>query len=315
MDCYILSVQDLADKNKISESLFSFLTNYSITKCWIDTKMSSSFGVPIIYPSRFTNVEDIKRLYPGLTVKRFDDFSSYFSFLKKRVKKEKAVIAFDRYYLDYILPKRHMGAHYVVVKHVSEDHVITYFDYYDKKMHTMTLSELKSATEETENVIQYEGYVVLYNEFLDSHLENVCDKEIKDILEIRVRNLEESIDFLKKQIEEHVKDERLCKFYFKLALGGITYSDFRQQNGRYENYEFFKSLNLKFEKFAAFLICKMYVAFALIEGVAYKKSVITERRWKLFCRRYMRITKFELWFYRKVLGRHKLISKHLKAII
>ncbi|SCC20420.1 hypothetical protein GA0061078_0105 [Bifidobacterium bohemicum] len=92
MDCYILAMQELLAKGKLSEDEFAFLTNYSITNAWIDTEASSTFEVPVIFPEWFPNDDDIRELCPALCKETFRDFSTYLSFIKRKIEEGGALL-------------------------------------------------------------------------------------------------------------------------------------------------------------------------------------------------------------------------------
>lgn len=310
MDCYILALKKLLSEKHLSEEEFVFLTNYSITRCWTDTEASSTFDVPIIFPAWFPNIEDIRYLYPHLRQKSFDSFSDYLSFIKSEVKKSTVVIPFDRYYLDYLEPKRHMGAHYVCVEAVSEE-VIFYFDFVDNNRHSIAIATLEKATERTDHPYQYMGRTVLFKDESGTPDISLNFTKIGQILSRRVEHLNESLLYIREFIQRNVKDQKLCHFYLKIALGGITYSDFFKKNGRYENYLFLKKVGMHISAAFAWMFCNVYVILAYLFFLLYKRTTTTERQWKLFCRIYSWILRAETGFYERLLNRKQLISDRL----
>lgn len=309
MDCYILAMQELLAKGKLSEDEFAFLTNYSITNAWIDTEASSTFEVPVIFPEWFPNDDDIRELCPALCKETFRDFSTYLSFIKRKIEEGGIVTPFDRYYLDYITPRRHMGAHYVFVEAITDSR-IRYLDFFDKKMHELSLKIFEKATEKPEHPYEYMGYTVFYSQTENSSLD-LNEKFIKKILSKRVDYLYSSLDKIRGFAVTPVKDPRLCKFYLKIAIGGIINSDFYKKNGRFENYLFFRELGLMIPCATAKMIYGCYVLLAYLFIGVYKTTKTTEKQWKSFCRLYALILRYELRFYSKLVKKTSLIKNKI----
>jgi len=104
MDCHIASLHRLINDDRVTASELSFMSNYSVTRAWIDTKMADSFDVPIIYPSWFPNFNALQELYPQLRTVQANDFKEYLSVIHERLARGSVVTAIDRYHLDYIKP-------------------------------------------------------------------------------------------------------------------------------------------------------------------------------------------------------------------
>lgn len=163
MDCYIASLHGLINDDHVTASEFAFLSNYSVSRAWLDGEMARSFDVPIIYPSWFPNTSAIRALYPQLRCIQAGSFEEYLDVIHKRLEHGSVVTPVDRYYLDYIEPRRHMGAHYILIRDKIEG-AFEYFDFYDQSEHLVSIEELKQWTTPRQNPVQYMGYSVLFTE-------------------------------------------------------------------------------------------------------------------------------------------------------
>ncbi|KFI45679.1 hypothetical protein BBOH_0904 [Bifidobacterium bohemicum DSM 22767] len=63
-----------------------------------------------------------------------------------------------------------MGAHYVFVEAITDSR-IRYLDFFDKKMHELSLKIFEKATEKPEHPYEYMGYTVFYSQTENSSLD------------------------------------------------------------------------------------------------------------------------------------------------
>lgn len=245
MDCYIMSIHKIVGDEQITPAELAFMTNYTVTRAWIDTAAATTFDVPVIYPSWFPNVSEVQTLYPQLQRVKTDTFCEYIALIRQRVKEGPVVTAVDRYHLSYITPRRHMGAHYIVIHDVL-DAELKYFDPFDQQEHVMTVSDLKLWTAPFQPAVQYMGYVVL---FVDSSVgcsysSSAEELSFSSILARRIELIRSTIQTIRGFRHHSVSSTRALRFFLKLALGGMSYSDFNARNGRLENREFFMHHNM-----------------------------------------------------------------------
>ena len=142
------------------------------------------------------------------------------------MKEGPVVTAVDRYHLSYITPRRHMGAHYIVIHDVL-DAELKYFDPFDQQEHVMTVSDLKLWTAPFQPAVQYMGYVVL---FVDSSVgcsysSSAEELSFSSILARRIELIRSTIQTIRGFRHHSVSSTRALRFFLKLALGGMSYSD------------------------------------------------------------------------------------------
>ncbi|WKR22090.1 hypothetical protein AIF0345_2030 [Actinomyces israelii] len=299
MDCYIMSIHKIVGDEQITPAELAFMTNYTVTRAWIDTAAATTFDVPVIYPSWFPNVSEVQTLYPQLQRVKTDTFCEYIALIRQRVKEGPVVTAVDRYHLSYITPRRHMGAHYIVIHDVL-DAELKYFDPFDQQEHVMTVSDLKLWTAPFQPAVQYMGYVVL---FVDSSVgcsysSSAEELSFSSILARRIELIRSTIQTIRGFRHHSVSSTRALRFFLKLALGGMSYSDFNARNGRLENREFFMHHNMPVSAVIENGVISYYrLLFKVFSLMYVKKFEITRSHWLIFLSLYIGGLRLELFRY------------------
>ena len=295
MDCYIASLHRLINDDRVTASELSFMSNYSVTRAWIDTKMADSFDVPIIYPSWFPNFNALQELYPQLRTVQANDFKEYLSVIHERLARGSVVTAIDRYHLDYIKPRRHMGAHYIII-HDAFDTLFMYFDPYDRGEHVVSAEELEAWTSPSHPSVQYMGYSVT---FIDPSVDSKRPPlTLETILDQRIANIRTTIRNIGGFKVTAPLSSRAYRFFLKLALGGMSNSDFNKKNGRLENKEFFIHKRMLISAALETAIIGYYQALLrAFEWIYIKGIEITRRRWIVFMNLYIIGLRIELSRY------------------
>ena len=318
MDCYLASLHRLINDCHVTAAELSFLSNYSVSRAWLDTEAADSFDIPVIYPSWFPNFNEVQQLYPQLQVLHASNFQQYVSMIHERLAYGSVVTAIDRYYLDYITPRRHMGAHYIVVNDIVGDH-LSYADPYDDSEHTVSIDDLKLWTAPPYHPVQYMGYSVA---FIDT---SIIPKRslltLDAILSQRIAKIQNTIKTIRKFRRVSMLPSEAQRFFLKLALGGMSESDFNKMNGRFENWEFFTQKKMSVSAAIEIAIIGYYRTLAMVFTWIYAKGIeITRRRWLIFVNLYIVGLKIELLRYQTLKSvihgtrAETSIQQHLEAM-
>jgi hypothetical protein len=295
MDCYLASLHRLINDCHTTAAELSFLSNYSVSRAWLDTVAAESFDIPVIYPSWFPNFNEVQQLYPRLQVLHANDFQQYVSMIHERLAYGSVVTAIDRYYLDYITPRRHMGAHYIIINDIVGDY-LSYADPYDDSEHTVSIDDLELWTSPPHRPVQYMGYSVA---FIDTSI--VPKKSLltlDTVLGQRIANIQSTIETIGEFKRVPSLSSKAQRFFLKLALGGMSESDFNKMNGRLENWEFFTQERMPVSAAIEIAIIGYYRVLALVFTWIYARRIeITRRRWVIFVNLYIVGLKIELLRY------------------
>ena len=310
MDCYIKAVHRLINDESLDVETLAFLSNYSVTRCWVDKVAAKTFTVPVIYPSRYPNVDDIAQFYPGLQIERYEDFDSYYSSLQVRLHHGPAVTAVDRYHMDYIAPPRHMGAHYIFIEQINGDN-ITYLDFFDDNKHVMTVDTLRICTSE-DNRVQNEGRILLTYDKRLSACRSLNDSDVQTVLMRRICYLDEALGYLTSFSKENVGERLVYRFFLKIALGGMLISDFYGKNGRWENYLFAKRINMRGNVLRFWCIAKSYAILGKVFFVLYRIGGLYRSFWRAYLALYRMIMRAEIKTFRQLAKRGFAITEHWK---
>lgn len=295
MDCYILSIHKLIHDERVTPSELAFMTNYTVTRAWIDTEAATTFNVPIIYPNWFPNIGAVQALYPQIRYVNVDTFFEYFELIQQCVKKGPVVTAIDRYYLRYITPRRHMGAHYIVIYDVFGGE-LEYFDPFDQRKHVMRAGDLELWTSPSQPAVQHMGRTVLFADC--SYRSSMEEISLDSILVQRTHLIRSTIRTMRGFRRHSVSSTRALRFFLKIALSGMKYSDFKARNGRLENWDFFAHHDMPISAVLERAIIGYYCFVSKAFGLMYvKKFTISKMHWFAFLSLYIAGLRFELIRY------------------
>lgn len=299
MDCYLANLKILLAENDLDASEFSFLTNYSVTRCWIDESASDSFKVPVIYPAWFPNLEEVSRLYPALKVYDADKFSDFIGLIGEQLSRGPVVVPIDRYYLSYIKPIRHMGAHYILITRIFEDR-IEFLDAFDQREHSLPIEVLELATNAEHNRIQHMGYQIIACDQAKSQRIKVTCELLSDGLNDRLAKLNHTRELLSSYSELKCGNNRLLRFWAKISLGGMIYSDFNGKNGRQENHLILSRAMPKRIVLKSRLVLICYAILARFLMLCYALKIVRFPTWRIYLTAYRKIIDMEISLYRLV---------------
>lgn len=208
--------------------------------------------------------------------------------------------------MDYITPRRHMGAHYILV-HECAGEEIRFFDPYDDGYHSLSVEELREATSPSEESIQYEGWVAIYRDNLNDSSGKLVS--LLDCIQQRIFRCRDTLENLKEFKSRDIS--LVSRLAMKIAFQGILQSDFYQANGYKENVAFYRKHRMACSAFLTWGLVKYYRAMAAIYSWLYaKRFPISSRQWELFLSLYRVGLKFELLDYLRI---HTLIRIRIKA--
>lgn len=231
-------------------------------------------------------------------MERFSNFEDYVGCLDRQLARGPVLTPIDRYFIDYISPRRHMGAHYILIHEYTKEGVC-FFDPYDDEYHLLSTEMLKEATSPSEKSVQHEGWMVIYRD--DSN--DIGDRAVSllDCVQQRILRCRETLSNLEEFKSKNISP--VSRLAIKIAYQGILQSDFYRANGYKENEVFYRNHRIVCSAFLARMLARYYRAIASIYGWFYvKRFPVTSIHWRSFLNLYRLGLKIELVDYLLIYG-------------
>ncbi len=295
MDCYIKGMHYLLYKNgkSIDADMFSFLTGYTVSRAWLDKTAAKTFDVPVIYPAWYPNTDFLLDIFSQLDVKKFSTFIDYLKYIRKQVATTPVLVPLDRYYLEYIQPRHHMGAHYIIIQQCSKD-MVSFLDPFDDNWHTLSIEQLEEATHPPERKVQYEGYLTIcVNTAKRMKIRSVS---LLDCFQQRIERCRETLVQIRYFSSNSIPD--VSRLAVKLSMQGILESDFYRANGYRENLIFYRKQKMMFSIVSTRLLVNYFRAIAFASLWLYRRHFrISMLHWQILLFLYMLGMRVELLHY------------------